>query len=298
MKKKPKILAVDDEVFNLDILESILEDADYQVVRAEDGNIALQKLRETGAIDVIILDRMMPKMDGIMVLKTLKSDPQYRDIPVIMQTADAQNSQMLEGIRAGAYYYLIKPYSEDVLLGIVRAAIRDAKAHELLRREMRNQKSVIPLLSLARFHFRTLEEAANIARYVANFCPRPEEAAYGLSELMNNAVEHGNLRVSPERKLEFTAQNHWREEVERLAALPENAQKFATLTYEAKGSDITITVADQGKGFNWKNYLDFDPTRMTEPVGRGIAMCKAVYFPDMEFKLGGTQAVCHLSRDT
>ena len=106
----PKILAVDDEAFNLDLMEHHLGRAGYQVVRAEDGIIALQKLEDDAGIELIVLDRMMPNLGGMEALRRIKTDARFQDIPVVMQTAAAAADQVLEGIKAGAYYYLTKPY--------------------------------------------------------------------------------------------------------------------------------------------------------------------------------------------
>jgi CheY-like chemotaxis protein len=87
MNTKHKILIVDDEIFNLDIMMEYLEGAGYEVISAENGTIGLEKLEENQDIEVIVLDRMMPPMDGMGMLKKVKSDTRFRDIPVIMQTA-------------------------------------------------------------------------------------------------------------------------------------------------------------------------------------------------------------------
>jgi len=78
--------------------------------------------------------------------------------------------------------------------------------------------------------------------------------------------------------------------------LPENAEKYATLTFETNAKEITIHIKDQGKGFRWKDYLDFDPLRMTEPHGRGIAMSNAICFSSQVYEENGTHAVCHIVR--
>lgn len=296
MSTKTKILAVDDEVFNLDILETTLEDAGYEVIRATDGKSALQVISSIDNLELIILDRMMPGMDGISVLKTLKTNPKYHSIPVIMQTADGHHEQMMEGIQAGAYYYLIKPFNEEVLLSIVKAAIRDAHKLRQMSEDVNKHKNVIGLLQKAVFKFHTLDDAAKIANYVASFCPNSDKVAYGLNELMVNAIEHGNLNIPYEKKYQLVKESKWKEELQRLTALPENADKYATLTFEARDDEFTIHIKDQGKGFRWKDFMDFDPMRMAEPVGRGIAMCNAICFSSLEYKDDGSQAICHITR--
>lgn len=105
-----KILAVDDEEFNLMIIKAYLEEEGYDVILAADGLQGLEQLQKHPDIAVIVLDRMMPNMDGMTMLAKVKADPVWNEIPVIMQTAAASSQQVLEGIQAGVYYYLTKPY--------------------------------------------------------------------------------------------------------------------------------------------------------------------------------------------
>lgn len=294
MDKRPKVLAVDDEEFNLDILQTDLEEAGFDVVRAQDGVMALEKLQEHSDTDIVVLDRMMPLMDGMEVLHRLKSDPRYRDIPVILQTAAAQSRQVEEGIRAGAYYYLSKPYDEQMLIGIVRAALHESRNFAQMREEVRKHRNVLGLIEQARFRFRTLEEAKSVAYYVANCCPDPENTVLGLSELMINAVEHGNLGITYDEKTQLILSGKWEEEVRRRLRLSENAGRCAKLVFENDGDMITIVISDKGMGFDWENYIDFDPERMTHPHGRGIAMAHNISFSEMEYLEGGRKVICRI----
>lgn len=127
MEKKSKVLIVDDELINLNIMENDLQDAGFEVLRAEDGIIALTILRGNPNVDVIVLDRMMPNMDGMEVVRVLKNDPVFKHVPIIMQTAAGQEQQIKEGMAAGVFFYLIKPYSDTQLLGTVRSALHRRK---------------------------------------------------------------------------------------------------------------------------------------------------------------------------
>jgi PAS domain S-box-containing protein len=126
MTKKAKILAVDDEPLNLDIMTRYLEKEDFDVITAGDGDEALEKLKAHPDVDVILLDRMMPRMDGMEVLAQIKKTPELKDIPVIMQTAATSSTEAFEGSAAGVYYYLTKPYEEFVLIALVKSALQDS----------------------------------------------------------------------------------------------------------------------------------------------------------------------------
>jgi len=249
MDKKIKILAVDDEEFNLDIITEYLQEAGYEVIVAQDGVIALEKLKQHSDIDVIVLDRMMPNMDGMAVLKCLSESKMYEDIPIIMQTAAASSKQIQEGIEAGVYYYLAKPYNEALLLSIVRAALKDSVGRRELRTQTQKQRRTLGLMEKGLFRFRTLEETNNLSYFIANCFPDPEHMVYGLNELMINAVEHGNLEITYQEKLDLVLNGGWRAEIERRLTLPEYKNKYAILEYNANENEFTVSIRDQGKGF-------------------------------------------------
>jgi len=125
MTKKIKVLVVDDEEFNLDIMTDCLEEAGFEVIAADDGDVALQKLETVPDIKVIILDRMMPRMNGMELLEKISKIPILKDIPVIMQSGAASGEQILEGKEAGVYAYLPKPFDAALLVWGVQAALKD-----------------------------------------------------------------------------------------------------------------------------------------------------------------------------
>ena len=124
-----KILAVDDEVHALKILRLHLQDAGYHVITATNGKEALNELTDHPDVDCVLLDRMMPVMDGIEMLKKMKANGSpHRHIPVIMQTAKKEEWDAYEGTDAGAIHYLIKPYVRETLLATVETVLRDMDA--------------------------------------------------------------------------------------------------------------------------------------------------------------------------
>lgn len=126
-----KILIVDDEPFNLDLLEQELSDQGYAVERANDGAEALEKVASF-LPDVILLDYMMPKMNGPEVVKRLKQDERYKGIPVILLTAKASQEDKVKGLDAGAEDYVVKPFDSFELLARVRSMMRLKQMHDSL----------------------------------------------------------------------------------------------------------------------------------------------------------------------
>lgn len=126
-----KILIVDDEPFNLDLLEQELADYDYVIERAADGVEALETTASFKP-DVILLDYMMPRMNGLEVVKHLRASPEHKAIPVILLTAKATQEDKVAGLDAGADDYVTKPFDSVELLARVRAMTRLKEMHDTL----------------------------------------------------------------------------------------------------------------------------------------------------------------------
>lgn len=114
MSRKAKILIVDDEPFNVDVLQQELEDLNYQIITAFNGQEALDKIKSEHP-DLILLDLMMPVLDGFAVLSQIKADNDLRDIPVIIVSAANDSKSVVKGIKQGADDYITKPIDADHL---------------------------------------------------------------------------------------------------------------------------------------------------------------------------------------
>jgi adenylate cyclase len=129
LRTPPRILAVDDAPANLEILRVRLESQGYEVFTAVDGEEALARAAEIEP-DLILLDVMMPKLDGISVLKQLKQDARQRFTPVILVTAKADTRDVVAGLEAGGDDYLTKPFEHSALMARVRSMLRIKELHD------------------------------------------------------------------------------------------------------------------------------------------------------------------------
>lgn len=123
LNKKPRILCVDDEPTNLKLFDIMLSAGGWDIVKAKNGKMALEKLKEQD-IDLVILDIMMPEMSGFEVCKRIKEDEQLRHIPVVIITALSSKEDRIKGIEVGADEFLSKPFDQGEVIARVTMLLK------------------------------------------------------------------------------------------------------------------------------------------------------------------------------
>jgi len=291
-----RVLIVDDDPMSRELIEEFLDEREFETVSCEDGLAAWELLKQhPHSFDVVLLDRMMPRMNGLELLRRIKKDQELTHLPVIMETAAADHTDIRQGIDAGAFYYLTKPLEASMLATMVRAAASDYERFRELQQEVRKGVGVLGLMQTGVFRFTTPEEAMDLGSFLAQAYPDPERVVLGLSELLVNAVEHGNLEISYEEKTELNTHHRWHEEVRRRLGSREYAGRFATVSIRRSGDQIDISIQDQGRGFDPRPYLQIDPSRVFDTHGRGIAIANLLSFDTMEYRQQGTQVVASVA---
>jgi adenylate cyclase len=154
MRTPPCILIVDDEPINLDILQTRLAVHGYEILTATNGEEALATAR-TQQPDLILLDIMMPKVDGIDVCRRLKADASLPFMPIIMVTAKADSKDVVAGLEAGADEYLMKPVDQAALVARVKSMLRIKALHDTAQEQAARLEA--QSLQLAEWN-RTLEQ--------------------------------------------------------------------------------------------------------------------------------------------
>ena len=269
------LLLVDDDRMFLSTISPLLEKEGFSLQYAYNGAEAIDILRENSAgIAAVLLDWNMPGMCGLDVLKWIKQQPHLEPVQVIMQTANDDGAFIQQGIDEGAFYYLVKPTRREVLLSTVRAAIADYHRRRDLLRKLRDSENSFRLLEEGTFKFRTITEGDFLAVRIANISSSPEEAMH-VSELLANAVEHGNLGITYDEKTVLLDKGQFEAEVKRRMMLPENRDKCVTMKVKRDANELNVLIEDQGQGFNWEKYLTIDDERIFDNHGRGIAICNA-----------------------
>ena len=225
---KARLLIVDDDWFITSVMKHILVTAEYEVCTVPDGPAALERLEQNPGFEVVLLDRQMPGMDGLEVLRRMKANPALQDIPVVFQTVLGNEGEIREGMQAGALYYLVKPVEARLVLQVVAAATEKYAVNRKLWSEMAGMHNAIGLLRSGVFAFQTLQQCHDLAALLAKVGANPKQLVVGLSELMINALEHGNLGISYDDKSALIETATWSSEVDRRQRLPENAGKWVS----------------------------------------------------------------------
>lgn len=140
------------------------------------------------------------------------------------------------------------------------------------------------------YRFRTLDEIQPIARLLAQQFPDYHSALLGISELMLNAVEHGNLGIDYESKRELMANGSWKTHIEMLLAHSPLGKRIARIAAIFDPTQITVMVSDEGEGFDPTPYLNLPPNAKPYLKGRGIALCRLISFDELHYLDGGTTA--------
>ena len=287
----PVVLIVEDDRTNMMMLEAKLIAQGYQVLQAKDGTSGKEQIEKHHQnIDVILLDRMMPDMDGIEVAKWLQSRNDLNQPPVIMNTASDRPEQIKEGLDVGVFYYLTKPVQDEVLKSVVNSAVNEAKQKRALRFEMEHHRNSFKLIKNCTFEIRNLDEAEDFACFISNSFPDPLRVMPGISALIVNAIEHGKCGISYEEKGALINKGIWREEVNRRCNLKEIQNQVVEVVFTNDSNSYSIKITDSGEGFVWNKYLNVDPARSLHNHGRGIARANML-FDQMTFNDAGNQVI-------
>lgn len=290
------VIAIDDDEINLSILSKCAKDAGFTVETFDTTLAGWQHLCDhPQEVDIVLLDKMMPDMSGLELLKKIKSDHNKQHLPVILQTGDAGISQMQEGLENGAYYYLTKPFHPEILTAILHSAASECDMREqLLKQISESQSNLINQMHEGNFHIRTHAEASQLAAALSQSALYPEFAAIGMMEILTNAIEHGNLEFGFEKKKKALWEKSWSTELTQRLNSADLGRRKVSVYFIRNPQGISITVKDQGKGFDWQRYLHNDsPGALADPNGRGIS--KAIVMLDnLEFIGDGSEVRCQI----
>lgn len=293
---KQTILVVDDTPENIDVVVGVLSQK-YKVKAAPNGEKAL-KIVAKNPPSLILLDIMMPGIDGYETCKRLKENPETSSIPVIFLTAKAEAEDVVKGLRLGAVDYVTKPFNPNELL------VRVSNVSDL-NRQRQQLETLVAQRTVELEETNRLAEVAKVdadiksyvqqlrvaipskMRHVAHLldyldsCYRMTCQSFDidltrlsicLNESLTNAVVHGNLEVPSSLK-----EDDWsvfEEMVEKRESTPEYADRKVLVDYQVDESQLKFKIQDQGAGFDPSKLPDpNDPLAMLSS-GRGIMLIR------------------------
>ncbi len=255
MNKRPIILIVDDEPFNVDYLEQELDDLDYDTVSAVNGQEALAQVAAE-APDLILLDIMMPIMDGFEVLARLKADKATRDIPVIVISAMNDLQSVVKGIKSGAEDYLPKPFDPVLLEARLSACLekkrlRDQEIEYLQQVErLTNAAAAIEQNSFAAEMITAVAARADALGNLARVFERMAHEVHAREQRLKRHIQQLQLDIAERQRAATETMAIYipmdqRQALARGRTLPERTQG-AALTADVSGfTTLTETVAHE-----------------------------------------------------
>lgn len=279
---KERILIVDDDKYITLLLHNFLEEEGFICETAENGLEALEKVSKGENYDMVLLDFVMPKMNGLEFLAAAKEiNPK---LPVLMISGYRTIENTLEALRLGAIGFIKKPFSLKDVLKNLRLVFYTSKSKKELG-------PIIPNLKRGsmEFVFKTGEtEPDKIALYLATHLGemgfisgrRISTVALAFNEVLLNAIEHGNLELPVNYFLNLPGG----EEKEKIVDLknerikdPYYVNKNIIVKYQFYDEETEVTIIDEGPGFDTTAVIDFlirDDASNAEGCGRGIMLLK------------------------
>jgi len=290
--KRWTILVIDSNQASINFLQDMLYNEPYDIAACSSGEEGFTRLlTDPEFYSAIILGQNIVDVNALQLLHKINACSSMKTIPIIIEASTGTLEEMEMCIRAGARYYLPKPSGKEFIPQIIETAVRDQNRYIEVERSVLASKPMHTLVN-ASFRVQTLDEAQVVANLLANECPNPRLAAVGITEMLINAIEHGNLSIGYAEKTRLHEKEQWLSEIERRLLLPENLNKFATISFDKTSSHIRIRIVDQGKGFDWRQYQDLDSKRVFDNHGRGIVMARTLAFDQMIYHNNGNDVEC------
>ncbi len=280
---KERILIVDDDKYISLLMYNFLDDEGYICETAENGLEALERIRKGNTYDIVLLDFVMPQMNGLEFLAAVREiNP---GLPVMMISGYRTRENTLEALKLGAIGFIKKPFSLNIVLKNLRLVLNAS----------RNKQEQGPIISFLKkgsmeFAFKSGHiEPDKVSLYLANHLgemgfiegPRISTVALAFSEVITNALEHGNLELPinhfVENQNDETRQFIEDQKNERLRSA-HYADRVITLHYSFQNNETRVTVTDEGPGFDVDSIREFlatqDATAAANHVGTGLILLR------------------------
>lgn len=281
-------------------LDEQLQRLGFSIVHVQQGPGALEEVGLLAATaGAVILDwRSEGGKDGHFAEALARTAAEF-DLRVLTLAASSRAEDLGIASKAGLAEGLCAPCQLADLKGALTAVLH--KSHRLTANIGFSLEAAMPLLESCKFRFRTPEDVEKLVPLIARTFPQPRRAAAGITELMMNAIEHGNLEIGQERKSDWIARGVYRAELLKRLNTPPFSDRWGEVIITRRQDGVMIVIMDQGCGFCWQDFVQNPPAKngMTvESSGHGIAIAKQESFDDLRFNHQGNQVTAFVSKES
>lgn len=231
--------------------------------------------------------------DRFKTFEMLKNKANCHNFPVFLTKKDFSTLDIKQSIQK------LEENESVVLFDNVEHLQAKKELNEKIEEHIKKRKSMHMsftslngTLEYGQYRIQSIEQAQLLARQLASQCPKTDVVVIGLSELLINAIEHGNLNIDYEKKSQLHVEGKWYEEVQRLLRTPAHRHKYVLVNFTKEDGVIKIIITDQGNGFNWRDFEKVDPLKMLDSHGRGIIIARALSFETMTYNEKGNEVTC------
>lgn len=282
---QPSIMVVDDDEDIRAMICRHFRRAGMIATEMKDAESAIESYDEINPT-AVISDVKMPKMTGLDLLTALKK--KNNNAIVVLMSGHGDKQILFEALRGGATGFFQKPFNLGELTSFVLRAIRqsrDPSIDHLLSPHLASEHK--------RYEFGShgIDIAPIVDQITLNLKLWVSESELvnlriGIYEMIENAIEHGNLGISFNEKTENIAEGTYAQLVNELAADPENKDKRVRVESEFKNGEFQVTIDDDGDGFDWRRLSDFEMELQSLYNGRGIILTE-IYYDDVSYNEKG-----------
>jgi DNA-binding response OmpR family regulator/anti-sigma regulatory factor (Ser/Thr protein kinase) len=269
-----------------------LERLGYSVdVIASDRDTLKRIADARSQVEIVVLDKRGAKDRDKAIFAELGADPRMADVQMLVLVGSQDDDNLVAALDGGFKNHLRAPFTVSILDASLRALCREhGRISEQNYRPL-EEKSLLSMVETCKFRFRSPAEAKQLTPLLAAFFPDRQRAKMGITELFNNAIEHGNLEIGRELKAKLAKAGSLQQEIYTRLNKPDYADRFVEVIITRKEEGIMLVVNDEGGGFDWKEHLDVDPALANREHGRGIARARHMAFDKLTYNKAGNQAV-------
>ncbi len=288
------LLAVPDLLTYLLPLKNIDGNDMNIIVSIPDESLLTSLSEQHKKLSAIIIPSDMDELILTKMLNDLKNDETTFLLPIII--IGSVTPDTLNILRANRLFHSIS--FEDAKTKL--PSLVNSAAHEFQRvydiiGELNDVTSVVGFIQSGLFEIKTLDESNSLTTFLSTACPKPKSVALGVSELLINAIEHGNLGISFDEKSHLLENGTWKQEVESRLNNEKYRDKSVIIKFTRDQKKITIEITDEGFGFDWEPYLELSKDRLTLKHGRGIAIAKETVFDALSYNEKGNEVTAILN---